>query len=255
MNKINFYKNYIEFTKNNRDSVIYGFDVLDIYKIHYVTINELREVIELFLKKIGNNKTYYLNYRLRDHDRNFKKILIEKGFFQTDLSFYISLRNYQNIDFNQIIRSNLKLEVPNKSKIDEVAKLAQRKILYGKFHEDPIIDFDSSKKRMFYKIHDLYEQGKKFLIYEKNNSIEGFFIYDFVDNNYIDAILATTKDTNASAYYFWSSVLTYFKKYKAKEIKTCISASNIGIINLYKKFLFKFNDYSEGYHLKIEKKI
>ena len=59
---------------------------------------------------------------------------------------------------------------------------------------------------------------------------------------------------NSSAYYFWSSVLTHFKKYKAKEIKTSISAANCGILNLYKKFLFKVVDYSEGYHLKINGK-
>jgi hypothetical protein len=256
MESIKLNKNYIEYAKNNRDSDIYGFDVIDIYKIQYETINELKEVLELFLKKVGTNKTSYLNYRLRDHSRNFKKILIENGFFQTDLSLYISLRNYHMINFNKIIRSNIKLEVPNKSKIEEIAKLAQRRLLFGKFHEDPIIDFESSKKRMFIKIHELYEQDKKFLIYEKEKKIKGFFIYDFVDNNYIDAILATTEDSNASAYYFWSSVLTYFKKYKAKEIKTSISGANYGIINLYKKFSFKINDYSEGYHLKInERKI
>ena len=31
--------------------------------------------------------------------------------------------------------------------------------------------------------------------YEQNKKIKGFFVYDFVDNNYIDAILATTEDS------------------------------------------------------------
>lgn len=254
MKKFKLNNFYVEYEKNSRDSNIYGFDVLDIYKIKFKTIKELEKILKLFLKSIGNNKTSYINYRLRDHNRHFKKILIENGFFQTDLSLYISLKNYHKIDFNKIIKSKIELLVPNKSQIEEVAKLAQRRLLFGKFHEDPIIDFEGSKRRMYIKIHELFEQNKKFLIYEKNKKINGFFVYDFVDENYIDAILATTEDSNSSAYYFWSSVLTHFKKYKAKEIKTSISAANCGIMNLYKKFLFKIVDYSEGYHLKINGK-
>ena len=70
----------------------------------------------------------------------------------------------------KIIKSKIELLVPNKSQIEEVAKLAQRRLLFGKFHEDPIIDFESSKRRMYIKIHELFEQNKKFLIYEKNKS-------------------------------------------------------------------------------------
>ena len=109
MKNIKQNSNYIEYEINNRDSKIYGFDILDIYKIKYESNKDLEAILKLFFKRVECGKEIYLNYRLRDHDRNFKRILIENGFFQTDLSLYISLKNYHDIDFNKIIRSNIKL--------------------------------------------------------------------------------------------------------------------------------------------------
>lgn len=131
--------------------------------------------------------------------------------------------------------------------ITQIQEIAGSVFRYGRFFEDPFIEFKTAQERNRLWIQNLIEQGAKIAISRKENVVIGFIAY-LVENQKVNLVLGGVRsEYRLFSYSFWSKVLLTLKSYS--EIWGLLSSNNINTINLYVNLGFRFTNPQFGFHM------
>lgn len=240
-------KTGIIFRKTPWDTDVFGIKTNEILEIYYESEKDLVAILEKFESLNLKAGVRHTTIRIDASDIVLKKNLQRFGFYYAETSLLVSLKKIKNIDFNSIIKGNLALVIPEEKDFSEIAIIARDNIHYGKFHEDQYIDLALARERYYSWINNMKKQKKEFLVFKRSNKVEAFIAYE-IEKGLVSLLLGGARGENMLTYFFWSSFLTHFQKIKTEKVEALISTSNIGIMNLYSKFGFRFEKSTIGMH-------
>ena len=119
---------------------------------------------------------------------------------------------------------------------------------YGRFAEDHTIGKILSDQRYRAWAKDLYQsQYSRIFMFSKNRLI-AFMFFDMKESHTSLILGGVSKQYAHMAKYFWSKVFCTLPTNHI--INTNISSNNLGVVNLYSQFGFKFCNSLIGYHRK-----
>lgn len=230
------------------DERVLGFPTIDIVAIEVIDKLDYNLLLKFFLEYL-NNRYKFVSFRMSLQDPILKKELIRRGFVLVEQSYRVECLNPQ---FQGFLFSKIDVDYLSDSlkEIGEVKRIAREDFYFGRFFEDPFIEEWVAQKRNEYWIDDMImNPSYRILIAKKNNSVIGFMAFSD-ENSHIELLLGglTSKYAHLS-YSFWSHLFDNY--FKTRLIKTTISCSNLGVVNLYKKFGFNFTEHCAGFHLHI----
>jgi hypothetical protein len=194
---------------------------------------------------IANNIDHSMA-RISSKDQQVKLTLSSFGFLNVETTYEISCRakNLKNINTKDIKNKTLETECD----ISDLQSLASSIFDYGRFSEDVLIGKDLANKRYGHWAKQLCESGvsRKFLF--SKDELIGFMFYD-VQGSEVKLILGgLSRSYSHLGQKFWSQVFLSIPNDCI--ISTSISANNLGVLNLYSRFGFNFNNSLAGYHKK-----
>lgn len=230
------------------DTRVFGFKTNEILDIRYPHRSALDHLLDIFDRNNRAEEVQFTYTRIDAGDKLLRHALQSFSFYYAETSFALSMNDVEKQDFGARFRNDLQLTPPDSSDYDQIKTISRTNFHYSRFHDDFNIEEEKARDRYYLWIDDLREQGKRFLVYKTDNVVKSFLAYDFVDDC-VDLILAgSKKGSDIISFYFWPSFMTHFQKLGYKKAKTIISASNIGIVNLYARLNFKFERTMLGYH-------
>jgi hypothetical protein len=238
--------NYISFDNTDWNSKALGYDTNEIYDMQFDSIDLGIELISQFEKYCDTNKIVYTSLRIKP-DSKLKKELLEKcGYISVETSLYVTntIKNIKTNDFLE--KFSFTIRECTIEDVVAVKEIASNDFNYGRFFEDAMIDVKSAKIRNSNWIDDLLKKSK-ILIGESNGKVFGFMSLKHT-NNIVNLEFGGV-DSNFShlAYSFWYRIFKQLESEGTTHINALISANNIGILNLYSFFDFKFKNSYIGY--------
>ncbi len=186
--------------------------------------------------------------RIQGQNQPLKITLQQNGYRFVETSLKMKLNNLERTDLYKEFGTNINIEQPAEQDFAQIRNIARDDFAFGRFHEDPLIPGELARNRYYHWIDELTKQGKEFLIFKKNNLVISFLAYQKMNSD-AELILGGSKTSHGYiSYYFWSTILDYFKKSGIRKIRTTISAANLGILNLYIRFGFTVDETLFGFH-------
>jgi len=240
--------NYILSRPTPWDERVFGFKTNELVDVRYQDIESLRHLIALFDRSNRESNVRFSYTRVNTEDKLLRHVLSSFSFYYAETSLSVGINKMDKQDFGANFKNDLPLTVPDTSDYDQIKEIARSSFDYSRFHEDYNIDIEKARDRYFYWIDDLVAQGKQALIYKRDGIVKSFLFYERHDAS-VDLILAgSIRGSDILSYYFWPSFMTYLQQGGCKKATTVISASNIGILNLYARLNFKFEKTLIGFH-------
>lgn len=194
---------------------------------------------------ISNNMEHSIT-RISGKDQQSRSILSSLGFLSVETTYEISCRvkNLKNINTKDLRNKTLGTEC----NIYDLQSLASNIFDYGRFSEDVLIGKELANKRYGHWAKQLYESGvpRKFLF--SKDQLIGFMFYDVQESEVKLILGGLSRIYSHLGQKFWSQVFLSIPS--DHMIKTSISANNLGVLNLYSRFGFNFNNSLVGYHKK-----
>lgn len=231
------------------DARVFGFNTIEILTIQYKNIENIELLLNEFDKICSQENIKFAYTRINSQDKLLRHALTQNNYYYAETSFYLTKNDIQKEDFSKNFRNELILTEPTEEDFEIIKSIAKNDFNYSRFHEDNNIKIEDARNRYFYWIDDMRKQNKKFLVYKINNEVISFLGYNLEDETTVDLILAGSEaDKGFISLSFWASFMNYFKHSGITKSHTVISASNIGIINLYNKLNFKYEQTMIGYH-------
>ncbi|MHA1941673.1 MAG: hypothetical protein ACW99F_07440 [Candidatus Hodarchaeales archaeon] len=186
--------------------------------------------------------------RVEDGNRGKQIALLNHDFRFVETTYRVSCRLSS---INNLTTCGLKNKnITKDTNINELSNLAYDIFEYGRFAEDLTLQKDLSDLRNKKWSNDLYNsEANRLFLYNKAELI-GFMFYD-IDKDMNKAELILGGMSNKYGYLarsFWSHVFQSLPN--GCLIQTNISSKNLGILNLYSLFGFKFISAKSGYHKK-----
>jgi hypothetical protein len=202
-------------------------------------------LVDEFNRKNGIKFTYT---RIPSEDKSLKRTMFETNFYYAETSFKMLKKDVHTTDFLEKMKIELDIEKAGTEDYNKIKDLVYHSFQYSRFHEDINIEPEKARLRLCYWIDDLVAQNKDIYISKLKNEIIGLHVQK-AEKNKADMILTgTKKDRTLISLPFWGSVFEMNKRLGIRELSSLISASNIGVVNLYSYFGFKFEETLLGYH-------
>jgi hypothetical protein len=238
--------NYISFDNTDWNSKALGYGTNEIYDIQFDSIDLGVELISQFENYCNDSKIKYTSLRIKP-DSKLKKELLEKcGYISVETSLYVAntIKNIKNNDFLEKFSFSIReCEVGD---VNTVKQIASNDFNYGRFFEDAMIDINSAKIRNSNWIDDLLKKSKV-LVGECNGQVFGFMSLKYTDKTINLEFGGVDSNFSHLAYSFWYRIFKQLESENITHINALISANNIGILNLYSFFDFKFKNSYMGY--------
>ena len=238
--------NYISFDDTDWNTKALGCKTNEIYNIEFQTTENGKELLNKFEENCLNNNITYTSLRITPDSRNTKQLLEDFGFVNVETSIFVN-NNLKNIKKNKILNAfKFVVRECEAADIDNIKSIASNQFKHGRFFEDSKIDTNVAKLRNSNWIDDLYIKSK-ILVGEYDGILFGFMA--FKSNSRVTNLELGGVHSNYShlAYSFWYKVFEYLKTEGNLSVNAMISSHNIGIINLYSFFNFKFTQSYIGY--------
>lgn len=240
--------NYLQFQPTPWDAEVFGYQTIEIVNIQYNNVQKLDQLLPMLDEYFSGNITTLCFLRINSSDRQLKFYIQKHGFYYVETSFIVTIPQLKTHSYNVIVKKMLTLSVPDEADFHQIKMIASDSFDHSRFHEDPTIDQEKARKRFYNWIDNMRNQQKAFLVYKTGAKVISFLAYE-ITNNVVDLILAgSAKEDGLISYYFWPSVLAHFKSLNVRKVKAVISASNLGIVNLYVGLNFTFEKTLIGYH-------
>jgi hypothetical protein len=188
--------------------------------------------------------------RTNANNRLIKTVLTRSGFsnFETQLLIVNSINNHTVP--KELGKRRLPIEIGNDQDYLELHERSSNLFEYSRFHEDPFVSQNLANLRMQLWCKDLHRQKVPLLVFKnKLNEIDSFVFYKKTCEKSVELILGGSMPGKGMLTpIFWASFIDHFKDLGIKSIETRISASNIGIANIYMFFDFKIRATFFDFH-------
>lgn len=186
--------------------------------------------------------------RIDGNNLYLRKILQDNGYYFAESSLNILIPNIQRYIYKKLPK--ITFTFADISEIEQIKAIARDSFDFGRFHEDPNISIEKSKQRYYNWIDDLVIQKADINVARVNEKIVGFCIQkNNVENSYSELILGgCSRGFEVYALSLWNEIFEYNKNIGMRRVKTVVSSSNIGILNLYSYFNFRVEKSLFGFH-------
>lgn len=238
--------NSISFYETPWNNFIFDGGTNEIDSILFDSVENGNELLSLFEKISELDKIKYSSIRINPDNKLLKNILEDNGYANVETSIK-AVSNINQITKNELFNKfKFSIEKCDKSDLDTIKYIAESEFKYGRFSEDCKINPIQAKVRNSNWIDSLY-QNSNLIVGKVDSNIFGFMAFKISDSRATLELGGVNSNYSQLAYPFWCKVFEKLKEFNVKSIDVMISASNIGIINLYSKFGFKFSETYFGY--------
>jgi len=181
--------------------------------------------------------------------RLVKQVMHQSGFYFAEASYRIRHHKLQSsVSFDRLIRAGPLLETATEEDHEALCTILATDFKYGRMHEDPWIAQALSSLRYRNWLTDLLVQQHEVYTYRFRGEVIGLHIQRD-EGERVDLVLTGTKRSHALlGVSLWAEALRLNRLRGVREAHTLISAANIPIINLYRRFEFQFEEILLGFH-------
>ena len=238
--------NFISFHETPWNNFLFDGNTNEIDTFEFDTVENGNKLISLFDDLCNVNTIKYSCIRIGGDNKNLKSILEDSNYKNVETSIK-AICNINQIPKNKLFdKFKFSIEPSTINDLKFIKNIAETEFKYGRFSEDSKVDTNHSKTRNSNWIDSLYEKSH-LIVGKVDFNIFGFMAFDIKDTNANLVLGGVDSNYSYLAYPFWYAIFEKLKTMGVKNIDVMISASNIGILNLYSKFGFKFSDTYFGY--------
>lgn len=217
---------------------------------HFQTENEAagRHVFQQF-EDWAQVQGVHFAYGRFEPTRLVKQALYQAGFYFAEASYRIRHSKMQGSDaFDRLIRPGPMLEPATEADHEALRIILANDFEHGRIHEDPWVEPAVASLRYRNWLTDLLEQQHEVYAYCLKDEVIGLHIQRG-DGEKVDLVLTGVKRSHALlGASLWAQVLRLNRIRGAREAHTLISAANLPIVNLYRRFEFQFEALLLGFH-------
>ena len=241
----------IEFRETPWDARSLGLNTIEVTNIRINSDFDFFSIYDHFYSYCSQNAIEFVCLRLNANDKALRKLLLRKGFYVAEVSYVLkksNLATYSN-RLPEVKLINVRSSPNLPFLIQEIAELARDSFDFSRFHDDVNIPDILARRRYFNWIFDLLDQDNEFFYVEHRGEVVGFHVQKVTDDGELQLIITgAKKGRNELAIPLWHTVLTNAKRRGITSVKTLISSTNIGVVNLYSFLGFKFTESLVGLH-------
>lgn len=178
-----------------------------------------------------------------------KQALHEADFYFAEASYRIYHSKLQASEsFDRLIRPGPVLVPARETDLPVLQQILADDFHHGRIHEDPWVSPEQAAQRNRNWLHDLMVQGHEILSYCLKDEVIGLHIQRSRGTT-TDLVLTGVKRSHALlGVSLWADALKMNRLRGVREAHTLISAANIPIMNLYRRFEFQFESLLLGFH-------
>lgn len=238
----------IDFRRTAWDERIFNFNCAEITHFEANDVGSGLDVMNQF-EEWAHKEDIKFAYGRFEPTPIIKQIVHHAGFYFAESSYQIRHHKLQSSnDFDRLIRPGPSLEPAKEADHEELRLILANNFKYGRIHEDPWIDMISAAARYRNWFSDLLAQKHQIFTYRLKNEIIGIHVQRPSQNG-VDLVLTGVKDSHALlGVSLWADVMKHNRLNGVREIETLISAANLPIVNLYRRFEFHFDTLLLGFH-------
>ncbi len=230
------------------DERVFGFPCAEI--THLLVVQEAAG-LELFrqFETWARVQGVLFAYGRFEPTRLVKQVMHQSGFYFAEASYRIRHHKLQgSAAFDRLIRSGPLLETATKSDHAALCAILADDFKYGRMHEDPWVDQALASLRYGNWLSDLLVQKHEVYTYRFKGEVIGLHIQR-EEGDRVDLVLTGIKRSHALlGVSLWAEALRLNRLRGVRETHTLISAANIPIVNLYRRFEFQFDELLLGFH-------
>ena len=178
-----------------------------------------------------------------------KRTLHQAGFYFAEASYRIRHTRIQSTEsFDRLIRPGPVLEPAREEDYPALQDILAQDFHHGRVHEDPWVLPEDAARRYRFWLNDLSAQKHEILTYRFKDEVIGLHIQRATDA-VVDLVLTGVKRSHSLlGVPLWAEVLRLNRQRGIREAHTLISAANVPILNLYRRFEFQFDSLLLGFH-------
>lgn len=202
-------------------------------------------------KKLKEEGVQFIYTRISSENFALRNAIQQAGFYFAECSQTVERNKIHKFEKERF--PSLAFELLEEKRLSEIKELAKKSFDFSRFHEDVKIPIEFSRERYFNWIDDLVSQNATIHQATVGDKLVGISIQkEDMDKKQSDLILAgCAKGNELYVMSLWNEILQYNKEQGIRKMKTLISASNVGVVNVYAHFGFKFKQTLLGFHKKI----
>ncbi|MDI6046667.1 hypothetical protein [Flavobacterium yafengii] len=210
---------------------------------------ETYNYVELDLINLG---VEFIYTRINCDDIKLRFDVQDCGFYYAETSVEVFNNNVKKFQKNKLPKISYEIATNNDEYLI-IKKIASESFNYGRFHEDINIPFSKAQIRYYNWIDDLIEQKAEIYVAKVGDTIVGFNIQktNYSENSTVLVLAGCNTGAEIFASSLWNEIILHNKLNDINKISALISASNIGVFNLYVNFGFKIKNTFFGFHKKI----
>lgn len=204
--------------------------------------------LEMNLLSLG---VEFIYTRVCSKDLLLRDYIQKVGFYFVETSIEVVCNNLR--DFTKRKLPKIVYKLAENEDIVTIKSIARDSFNFGRFHEDINLLLSKSQLRYSNWIDDLVIQNAEIYVAKVGNTIVGFNIQkiDFTEKK-AKLILAGCKSgAEVFTLSLWNEILDNNKNKGLNKVSALISASNIGVFNIYLNYNFKIEKTYFGFHKKI----
>lgn len=204
--------------------------------------------IDFALSEIKRSGIIFAQVRLDSCSKN-RSLLENRGFRFIDISYELT--------FNKVECRNVPIRRPTgielcspscEAELEFARRVAVDDFEFGRLLEDPNVDRVAAKARTGRWIDHLCTQPHKFLIAKYKGDAIGFHA-ELTHSDHVEWILTgVARRYSMLAPMIWQEIFLLSRANGFTNIRTMISASNAGVLNIYNMFPFRVNRVFYGFH-------
>lgn len=231
----------LKWTEANWDSVVFCFPVLQIDLIELRGPSAFEDYLsfESARDKLGAR---LVSCRLSHQCLSESFFLEEHGFRFIEMVFHPELKDIQSKNFGQ--PTNLKITLADYKHLDQLIEIAIKVFRNERFYVDPRLDSSLSDQRYCNWVRtSLRNPNQEVYVLSEENRTVAFFINELLeDGTCYWHLTAVAQDLQNRGYgrRAWLAMLKMMQESGVSHVRTCISARNHRVLNLYASLGFRF---------------
>jgi len=232
------------------DTKSLGFKTAEILAIDYTLAEDsVLSELDIILTELTQKEVKFVYVRVDGQFLQLRKILQEKGFYFAECSQFLSKNKIQRYERAKNL-PNLSMSEPLENDIQLIKDFARDSFKFSRFHEDKTIAIEKANLRYYNWIDDIRDQNLDIKIFKSNDKIIALSIQENNPNNTQAKLVLAGCGLGSEIYALslWNEIIDYNKSKGIRKLTTVISASNIGVANIYSYYGFKVDKTLFGFH-------
>lgn len=238
----------LECRRTHWDERVFGFPCAEITYFQTAHMESGLDVLRQF-ETWAQAQGVQFAYGRFEPTRLVKQAVQQAGFYFAEASYRIRHHKLQGSEaFDRLIRPGPVLEPATEADHEALRTILATDFEHGRIHEDPWVAPAAASLRYRNWLTDLLAQQHEVYTYSLKGEVIGLHIQRG-EGEKVDLVLTGVKRSHALlGVSLWAEVLRLNRLRGAHEMHTLISAANVPITNLYRRFEFQFEALLLGFH-------